>query len=69
MRHEKKFEQTSLVREECRMIRLKMRIKLREVADHLGCELEHVSRWENGKVNFSKKRLIKYIELCEEWQS
>ncbi|MEK4509350.1 helix-turn-helix domain-containing protein [Paenibacillus sp. FSL K6-2524] len=62
-------EQTSSIREECRMTRLKKRVKLREVADHLGCELEHVSRWENGKVNFSKKRLIKYIELCKEWQS
>lgn len=40
-----------------------MRVKLREVADYLDCELEHVSRWENGKVNFSQKRYEKFNSL------
>ncbi|NEZ45457.1 helix-turn-helix domain-containing protein [Paenibacillus alvei] len=59
--------QDSILKEEYRLMRIKKRIKLREIAEYVGCELSHVSNWERGKVNFSKKRLQKYIEFVTGW--
>ena len=44
------------------LIRKQHKIRLRELAEHLGCTMAHISRWENDKGNMNPEKIQKYYK-------
>jgi transcriptional regulator with XRE-family HTH domain len=53
-------------REHYWLLRRKKKIKLRDIANYLGCTVAHVSAFENGKSNLSSDKLILYKKYITE---
>lgn len=53
------------LREEYRIKRIMKYIRLRELADLLGCHLATVSHYENGRYDMSEDKVAKYKEYID----
>lgn len=53
------------VNEELRLLRLKKRITLTELAKVLKCSISHISNYENGRFGMSHKNKEKYKKYIQ----
>jgi hypothetical protein len=53
------------IRQELRIRRFSLNIKVKEIADYLGCSIGLISNWEHGRSFMGKQKIEKYKEYLE----
>lgn len=48
-------------------MRRKKKIKLKEIAEYIGCSIAHLSKYENGISNMDSIKIKKYQEFIENY--
>lgn len=56
------------LREYYRLTRLEKRIRLRELAEFLGCHIGTISHYENGRYGMSEDKINKYKEFIDAYE-
>lgn len=49
------------------LMRRTKKIKLKQIADYIGCSIAHLSKFENNLVNMSDDKVRKYQEYIENY--
>lgn len=53
------------IRETYRVKRFEKRIRIKELAKHIGCSASQISNFENGHNNFGYDKLMKYVNYID----
>lgn len=53
------------IRQELRIRRFSMKIRVKVIAEYLGCSAGLVSNWENGRSYLGKEKIEKYREYLD----
>ncbi len=53
-------------RDEFRLLRLKKRIRIREIATAIQCSIGHIANFENGRYGMSAKKIELYKRFINE---
>lgn len=51
----------------CTLMRRKYNIKLKEIADYIGCSISTLSRWERGLIETSDFNIKRYLQFIREY--
>ncbi|HJF32211.1 MAG TPA: helix-turn-helix transcriptional regulator [Sporosarcina psychrophila] len=54
-------------KDELYLLRRKKGVRLREIADYIGCSIAMVSLYETDKANFEKNKAIQYSEFIQSY--
>lgn len=55
-------------KEEYILQRRKKKIRLRQLAEYIGCSMSLISRFETGDCDMDKAKIVKYQEFIDEYE-